>query len=135
ARYWDAGSGKPLGPTLWHADGVRAVAFDASGQRAATGGRDQVMHQWHVPPPPMEGSAERIRLWVEVLTGMELDPQGAVRELRSHERGERRRRVEWLGGRPRIPAAVFGPPTSGPDEAKRSAAEAAAAVIEDHVAG
>jgi WD40 repeat protein len=103
ARFWDAGSGKPLGPVLQHAAGVRAVAFDRAGQRAATGSRDGVVHQWCLPPPPVEGSPERLRLWVEVLTGMELDPQGAVRDLTSDELGERRRRLEELGGPPSIP--------------------------------
>jgi WD40 repeat protein len=105
ARFWDAGSGKPLGPALRHGEGVRAVAFDASGRRAATGGRDRAVHQWRLPPPPVEGSPERIRLWAEVLTGMELDPQGAVRELSADDLGSRRRRLEELGGPPRITSA------------------------------
>lgn len=104
ARFWDAASGKPLGPPFGHAEGVRAVAFDRAGRRAATGGKGGVVRQWRVPPPPVEGSPERIRLWVEVLTAMELDPQGTVRELTSDEVAARRRRLEELGGPPRIPA-------------------------------
>jgi WD40 repeat protein len=103
ARFWDAGSGQPLGPALRHAEGVRAAAFDADGRRAATGGRDQAVHQWPLPPPPMEGSAERIRLWAEVLTGMELEPHGAVRELSADDLRERGRRLGELGGPPHIP--------------------------------
>jgi WD40 repeat protein len=106
ARFWDAGSGNPLGPPLRHAEGVRAVSFDAAGQRAGTAGRDQAVHQWQLPPPPLEGSAERIRLWAEALTGMELDPQGALRELSADDLAERRRRLEASGGPPRLPPAA-----------------------------
>jgi WD40 repeat protein len=103
ARFWDADSGKPLGPALGHAEGVRAVAFDRGGRRAATGGKDGAVRQWRLPPPPVEGSPERVRLWAEVLTGTELDPQGAVRELSTDTLGARRRRLEELGGPPRLP--------------------------------
>jgi WD40 repeat protein/predicted Ser/Thr protein kinase len=102
ARFWDAGSGKPLGPALGHAEGVRAVAFNRDGRHAATGGKDGAVRQWRVPPPPVVGPPERIGLWDEVLSGMELDPQGAVHELSAHDLAERRRRME-LGGEPPIP--------------------------------
>jgi WD40 repeat protein len=100
ARFWDAGSGKPLGPTLRHAEGVRAVDFDSGGRCAGTGGRDQAVHQWALPSLPMEGSAERIRLWAEILSGAELDPQGAVRELSVSDLTQRTLRLEHLGGAP-----------------------------------
>jgi WD40 repeat protein/serine/threonine protein kinase len=103
ARFWDAGSGKSLGPTLVHPEGVRTVAFDRDGRRAATGGRDGAVRQWRLPPPPLEGSPERIRLWAEVLTGIGLDLQGAVHELSAEDLAERRRRLMELGGPPRIP--------------------------------
>jgi WD40 repeat protein len=103
ARFWDAASGQPLGPTLGNVGGVRAIAFDRDSRRAATGGGDGAVRQWRLPPPPVEGSAEQLRLWAEVLTELELDPQGAVRELTADDLRERRRRLEELGGPPRIP--------------------------------
>jgi WD40 repeat protein len=102
ARFWDAGSGKPLGPTLGHAESVRAVAFDRDGRRAATGSTDGAVRQWRLPPAPVEGSVERIRLWAEVLSGRELDPPGAVHELTAPDLAKRRRRLAELGGPPRI---------------------------------
>jgi WD40 repeat protein len=98
ARFWDAGSGQPLGPTLWHSDSVRAVAFRPDGKRVATGGKDLAVRQWHTPAPPVEGTPQRIRLWVEVLSGMELDEQGAVHALPSEALEERRRQMEQQGG-------------------------------------
>jgi WD40 repeat protein len=103
ARFWDPGSGKLLGPALGHGDSVRAIAFDRAGRRAATGGRDGTVRQWRLPPPPVAGSLEQVRLWVEVLAGKELDSEGAVHDLSADDLGERRRRLEELGGPPQIP--------------------------------
>jgi WD40 repeat protein len=99
-RFWDAGSGQPLGPTLWHRGGVRAVAFDPGGRRAAASTEDGTVTQWHVPAPPVEGSPDRIRLWAETLSGLELDDQGAVQELAVEALRQRRSRLEELGGPP-----------------------------------
>ena len=50
-------------------------------------------------PRPVEGSVERIRCWVEVLTRMELSPDGVVRVMSAQE-WEARGRLEELGGPP-----------------------------------
>jgi hypothetical protein len=81
---------------------VRAIAFHRDGRRAATGGMDGVVRQWRLPPP-VDGPPERVRLWAEVLSGMELDPQGAVHELSAGDLAERRRRLMELGGEPQAP--------------------------------
>jgi WD40 repeat protein/serine/threonine protein kinase len=97
ARFWDSRSGRPLGPTLWHADGVRTVAFHPDGRRAATGGKDFSVRQWYVSASSLGGSPEHIRLWVEALSGLELDELGAVHELSTEAQEQRRRRIEELG--------------------------------------
>jgi eukaryotic-like serine/threonine-protein kinase len=99
ARFWDSASGRQLGPPLRHAEGVAAVAFSADGKYAATAAKNMVVHRWHVPPSPVEGSSELLRLWVETLTGLALDDQGAARRLGSDELQTRRRRYEELGGK------------------------------------
>jgi hypothetical protein len=88
ARFWDAGSGKQLGPTLRHTDAVLCVAFDPGGRRVATGTKDGVVQLWDVPPPPAEGGAEDVRRWVEKETGMRLDENGAVHTLPDESPGE-----------------------------------------------
>jgi hypothetical protein len=49
----------------------------------------------------VEGSKERLRLWVQAITGSELEPeQDAIRVLDTPTWHERRRRLEELGGPP-----------------------------------
>jgi ABC-type uncharacterized transport system ATPase subunit len=46
------------------------------------------------------GGVERIRPWVEVLSGKELQPDGAVRVLGAEPWRQRRQRLQALGGAP-----------------------------------
>jgi hypothetical protein len=48
----------------------------------------------------MEGEAERIRLWIELTAGLELDDGGAVVQLDAHAWRERWERLQKLGGAP-----------------------------------
>jgi hypothetical protein len=57
------------------------------------------------PPLPAEGTAERVRLAVEVLTGMALDTRQTARRLSPDELEERRGRLGALEG---MPAAFRG---------------------------
>jgi WD40 repeat protein/serine/threonine protein kinase len=93
ARIWDATTGVALGPSLWHADAVQAVAWSPDGQQILTGGRDRTAQRWQVPPPALGGRVEQIALWVEALTGLELDVSGNARRLEGGALVERRRRL------------------------------------------
>ena len=46
ARFWDASTGKPIGPTLTHEDVVSAVAFSPSGKTVITGSADGTARLW-----------------------------------------------------------------------------------------
>jgi WD40 repeat protein len=89
-RFWDAGSGLPLGPTLWHDGPVRDVACHPDGSRAAAAGQGGRVYQWHVPPPPLDSPPAQVRSWVEALTRLRLDDQGAAHELSAVEAAQRR---------------------------------------------
>ena len=89
---WSLTTGKPISPTLNHNDVVRTVAFVPKQKAVATGSYDGTVHIWE-HPDPVSGSTERIRTWVEVLTRMELLPDGAIRVLDSRE---------WAGGAGRL---------------------------------
>jgi WD40 repeat protein len=101
-RLWDAATLKPLGPVVLtdvsDAAGELLFAFSPDGKRftAAVGGKLTV----YDVPQALEGDAERIRLWVEVNTGKELDAGGALVDLPPAEWLKRWERLQKLGGLP-----------------------------------
>jgi WD40 repeat protein len=99
ARLWDVRTGKPLGPPLRHHELVEAAAYRHDGQTVLTGGPDSTARLWRVPPP-VAGGVERILLWVEVLSGKELQPDGTVRVLGAGRWQQRQQRLQALGGAP-----------------------------------
>jgi WD40 repeat protein len=99
AGLWDVATGKLVGPPLDHPAQLIALSFAPDGRRLLTCCGDDMARVWEVPAP-VEGTAEEIRLWVEVLTGRELDEARAARPLGEAEREERRRQLAVLGGPP-----------------------------------
>jgi WD40 repeat protein len=104
ARLWDVATGKPLGPPLPHEGNVYAGCFKADGQALLTANRDGSktnvhVHTWRIPRP-LDGDLERIGLWTQVITGMELDAAGAVHNLDPDTWDQRRQRLQALGGPP-----------------------------------
>jgi WD40 repeat protein len=102
ARLWDVATGKPMGTPMRHKTAVRFLAFDPGGKTLLTSGfettaADRTVRLWTVPAP-LPGDGERLALWAQVLTGMELDSQGAVSALEPEEWQQRRRQLEQLGG-------------------------------------
>jgi WD40 repeat protein len=99
AHLWDAATGKPLGDLISNTP-VAAVAFSSDGGTLVTASPDATgVNVWKAPSP-LPGDVERIRLWVEVLTGLELDAGLGVVELDAKTRRERWDRLQKLGGPP-----------------------------------
>jgi WD40 repeat protein len=99
ARLWHVPTGKPLGPPLRHDELVEAAACCRDGQTVLTGSPDSTARLWRVPTP-VAGGVERILLWVEVLSGKELQPDGAVCVLGAEQWAQRQQRLQALGGAP-----------------------------------
>jgi WD40 repeat protein len=81
---------------------VKALAFSPGGfviRLAQEERRDPRLLRWKVPAP-IEGSPQRIRLWVEVLTGKELAEDGEPRALDEETLRQRQALLTRLGGPP-----------------------------------
>jgi WD40 repeat protein len=96
-RFWDRDSGLQLGPTLRHGNGVRSACFRPDGQVIATADGKGTVRVWRVPVGPLVGTPRQVRLWVEVLTGLELGDRGIVRVLAPRAVKARREELHTSG--------------------------------------
>jgi WD40 repeat protein len=99
ARLWDAATGNPIRGPLRHKGAVRAVAFSPDGKAVLTGSFDSTAQLWHVPAP-LDGKIDRIVLWMQVVTGLELDELGDIRFLDHQKWHQYRQTLQQLGGPP-----------------------------------
>jgi WD40 repeat protein len=80
-RLWDAATGAPVGPALVQSGPIPAVAFVSGTKLLAAAGKDGNLALWPVPEAKA-GSATGVRLWVQSITGQQLDETDAVRDLK-----------------------------------------------------
>jgi WD40 repeat protein len=117
-RFWDAATERPLGKVLWthwnqpvRAQGVSAV-FSPDGRTLLAktalveprpfpeGDRHFHEARLFAVPPPVEGNPARLRLWVEVITGRELDAGGEIIDLDAQTWQQRWQQLHKFGGPP-----------------------------------
>ena len=98
ARLRDAVTTVQIGPVLLHPDQVWAVAFSPDHKLALTG-CDSDARLWEIPAP-VQGDADRIRLWTQLITGMRLTPNNAFRYLNAKEWYQCRQELDERGGPP-----------------------------------
>ena len=122
ARLWDAGTGNPIGPALRHQAPVRRAGFSPDGKTIITKTNDNnPARLWDISLLPDD--LPRIATWVEVLTGLELDEQGAVRVLDNASWLTRHERMQRLGGPPRMgPEPLLDPILFGTNPSARGRA-------------
>ena len=93
-QFWEAATGQPLGEPVPAPDaGVHFEGNEVVGMTGAT------VCRWKAPAP-LEGDPERIRLWIEVNSGLALDAGGAIVELDANAWQQRQDRLQQLGGLP-----------------------------------
>jgi WD40 repeat protein len=79
-RLWTVAGGSLIGSPLPHKGPVNHVAFSPDGSLFLTISTDNAARLWVVPTSVM-GNGDVIRLWAQVVTGMELDESGAFQVL------------------------------------------------------
>jgi hypothetical protein len=99
ARFWDAATARQVGPPLDHPRRIRTLDVRGDGRLLMTCCNDEWARLWDVPAP-VPGTPERLRLWIEILTGRRLDEMGVPQVLNEAALEPRRRRLAELGGAP-----------------------------------
>jgi WD40 repeat protein len=99
SRLWDVATHKPIGTPFRDTERIEAVTFALQGKLIVTGSRDGVVRIREMPFP-VSGSAERILLWVQVLTNMKLSDDGQAEALDGATWLQRRKLLEEFGGPP-----------------------------------
>jgi WD40 repeat protein len=99
ARLWSSATGRPIGPPLEHHGIVLAVAFRRDGRAVLTASEDYTARLWELPAP-LRDQSERIKLWTQLHSGIEMGAQGAMRPLNVETWRARLQRLEQLGGPP-----------------------------------
>jgi serine/threonine protein kinase/WD40 repeat protein len=94
-QFWDVGTGRPVGKPLG-IDADAQVNFSPDSRSLLYPGPARLLEITQ----PLEGDPARLRLWVEVITGRELDAGGEVAELDTKAWQERYDRLQKLGGPP-----------------------------------
>jgi WD40 repeat protein/tRNA A-37 threonylcarbamoyl transferase component Bud32 len=97
---WDVNTGQRIGPTIRHSSSkITDHALSPDGKSVALVGTDGSVELLRLPEP-MKGSADRLTLWVQVATGMELDTDGLAHHLDADTWKVRTQRLQELGGPP-----------------------------------
>jgi len=75
----DATTGKPVGPVMMHPAAVQSAALSAADKLLRAHCSDGSIRLWDVAPLALPDDAEKVTLWVQVRTGLELDAAGVAR--------------------------------------------------------
>ena len=106
ARLWDLATSRQLGPPIYHGARIALAEFWPDGRTIIVGADTApffVPNTGRAPaifrqiPRPITGADEQIEIWVQKVTGMELDGDGGMRHLDVDEWQTRRRKLVASG--------------------------------------
>jgi hypothetical protein len=83
---------------LPHDAALRTAVFAENDRQIITGTSIGTTYSWKVSRSPLESDVERIVLWLQVSTGMELDTDGEIRPLDPETWRQRSKRLTAFGG-------------------------------------
>jgi len=96
---WDPTTGLRLGTLPGEKQGFERVALDPSGEIVAAVGKNHGLLLWFLPDP-VPGPPDRLVTWVQTITGLELEPEGAVHALNADTWRAKREELDAVGGPP-----------------------------------
>jgi len=99
AQMWDARTGFPLGPPLVNTDKILNFAFSPNGKNVLIGTRANAALLCPLTMP-IQGDPNRLVLWTQIITGIELNADGAEQLLTVPAWLEKKRALDELGGPP-----------------------------------
>ena len=102
SRFRDIDTGRIIGPPVPHSVAAKTLSFRADSRvLAAVAGIPGRLNMVLIPiPEPVADDAERIKLWVQTLTGMELERDDAFTVLDRETWQRRRQQLEEMTNRP-----------------------------------
>jgi WD40 repeat protein len=101
-QLWDTSTYRPIGVALRHQGRVTDACFSPDGRAILSAGTDRTARIGSIPGA-VEGEVRRVIVWVQLITGTELDDNDVVRILDAPTWQARRRQLEELGGSPLTP--------------------------------
>ena len=95
-QFWDAATGKPVGPLLQHDKNAAGVAFHPGGRLLFTCGFDLILRAWDVPTAVV-GDVEQLVLWTRASPVWSWALTARHHDLDDQARQRRRERLHRLG--------------------------------------
>jgi WD40 repeat protein len=96
ARLWSVKTGLQVAPPFTNGGTVASTDFSPDGRSVLTASLTVLEATMYDLPSPLEGDEERIRLWTEAQTGLEMSSEGVLGRLEASAWRERRERLARL---------------------------------------